>query len=250
MKSGQVDLLQLFKAAADALQQNQAALNQADSYNHDHGTNMVNTFTTIVQALQQKKDDKPAAQLKYVSQQLEKNATSGSGKMYAQGFSQAARNIKGSGISLDNILPLLLMILGGGKSGNTGSSTDIIGSILSGLLGGQGTTPSQTGQGIDLGGLLGGLLGGQSSASQGSQDGGLGGLLGSLLGGQATPSQTSQGGVLGGQTGSSGASGGDLLGTLIGGIVGNSSMSDSAYRTQSGQIVTGTILQTLARMLK
>jgi hypothetical protein len=258
MTSGQVDLLQLFQAAAGALQQNQSALNQADSYNHDHGTNMVNTFNTIVQALQQKQETKPATQLKYISQQLEKNATSGSGKMYAQGFSQAAKNIKGSGITLENILPLLLMILGGGKSGTTGSSTDIIGSILGGLLGGQGTTSSQSGQGIDLGGLLGGLLGGQSTAPQGSQDSGLGGLLGSILGGQNTTSQPSQGGdlgdilggVLGGQTGSSSTSSGDLLGTLIGGLVGNSGMTDSAHHTQSGQIVTGSILQALAKILR
>jgi len=260
MTNGQVDLLKLFQAAAGALQQNQTALNQADSYNHDHGTNMVNTFNTIVQALQQKQDAKPAAQLKYVSKQLEQKATSGSGKMFAQNFSQAASNIKGSGITLENILPLLLMILGGGKSGTSGSSTDIIGSILGSLLGGQSTTSSQSGQGTDLGGLLGGLLGSQSTAtsSQGSQDSGLGGLLGSILGGQNTTSQPSQGGdlgdilggALGGQTGSSGSSTGDLLGTLIGGIVGNSGMSDSTHHTQSGQIVTGSILQTLARMLK
>lgn len=258
MTNGQVDLLQLFQAAAGALKQNQSALNQADTYNHDHGTNMVNTFNTIVQALQQKQDAKPAAQLKYVSKQLEQKATSGSGKWFAQNFLQAANNIKGSGITFENILPLLLMILGGGKGGNTGSSTDIIGSILGGLLSGHGSTSSQSGQGTDLGGLLGGLLGGQSTTSQGSQDGGLGGLLGSILGGQNTTSQSSQGGdlgdilgdVLGGQSGSSSSAGGDLLGTLIGGIVGNSGMTDSTHHTQSGQIVTGSILQTLARMLK
>ncbi len=235
MTNGQVDLLQLFQAAAGALQQNQSALNQADTYNHDHGTNMVNTFNTIVQALQQKQDAKPTAQLKYVSKQLEQEATSGSGKMYAQGFSQAAKNIKGSGISLENILPLLLMILGGGKNGTTGSSTDIIGSILGGLLGGQGTTSSQSGQGIDLGGLLGSLLGGQNSTAQPSQGGGLADILG---------------GLLGGQSGSSGNSSGDLLGTLIGGLVGNSGMTDSTHHTQSGQIVTGSILEALAKTLR
>lgn len=251
MTNGQVDLLQLFQAAAGALQQNQSALNQADSFNHDHGTNMVNTFNTIVQALQQKQKAKPAAQLKYVSQQLEKKATSGSGKMYAQGFSQAAQNIKGSSITLENILPLLLMILGGGKSTTNGSSTDVIGSILGSLLGGQGKTSTRSGgQGMDLGDLLGSLLGGQSTASQGTQDGGMGGLLGSLLGGQNTTSQPSQGGILGRQSGSSGTLGGGLLGTLIGEMVRNSAMSDSDHHTQSGQIVTASILQALAKILR
>ena len=50
MTNSQIDLLKLFQAAAGALQQNQSTLNQADTYNHDHGDNMVNTFNTIVQA--------------------------------------------------------------------------------------------------------------------------------------------------------------------------------------------------------
>jgi hypothetical protein len=254
MTSGQIDLLQLFQTAAGALQQNQSALNNADSYNHDHGDNMVDTFNTIVQALQQKQEAKPAAQLKYVSQQLEQKATSGSGKTYAHGFAQAAKDIKGTGITLEKILPLLQLILGGGQmSSSAGSSTDVIGSILGGLLGGQGSSSSPSGQGIDLGDLLGSILGGQSTQSQGSQDSGLGGILG----GQNSPTQSSPGGdlggilggVLGGQSGSSSGSAGDLLGTLIGGIVGNSQMSDSAHHTQSGQIVTASILQALAKIL-
>jgi len=213
MTNGQIDLLKLFQAAAGALQQNQSTLNQADTYNHDHGDNMVNTFNTIVQALQQKQDAKPAAQLKYVSQQLNQNATSGSGKTYAQGFAQAAAHFKGTEITLESILSLIQMILGGGQATtNTGSSTDIIGSILGGLLGGQST----------------------SSTSQSGQGGGLGDLLG---------------GLLGGQSGSSNNTGGDLLGSLIGGLVGNSQMTDTASHTQSSQIVTSSILQALSKLL-
>ena len=209
MTNGQIDLLKLFQAAAGALQQNQSALNQADTYNHDHGDNMVSTFNTIVQALQQKQDAKPAAQLKYVSQQLDQNATSGSGKTYAQGFAQAAGHFKGTEITLESILPLIQMILGGGQATTKkGSSADLIRSILGGLTGGGA---GQSGQGLDLGGLLGGLLGGQS--------------------------------------GSSSNTGGDLLGSLIGGLVGNSQMADSAPHTQSGQIVTGSILQALSQLL-
>lgn len=210
MSNGQIDLLKLFQAAAGALQQNKSALNQADTYNHDHGDNMVKTFNTIVQALQQKQDTKPAAQLKYVSQQLAQNATtSGSGKTYAQGFAQAAGHFKGTEITLESILPLIQMILGGGQATTqTGSSADLIGSILGSLTGGGA---GQSGQGLDLGGLLGGLFGGQS--------------------------------------GSSSSKGGDLLGSLIGGLVSNSQMADTASHTQSGQIVTGSILQALSQLL-
>jgi len=213
MSNGQIDLLKLFQAVAGALQQNQSALNQADTYNHDHGNNMVSTFDTIVQALQQKQDAKPAAQLKYVSQQLAQTATSGSGKTYAQGFAQAASHFKGTEITVESILTLIQMILGGGQATTkTGSSADLIGSILGGLLGGQSSSSaSQSGQGGSLGDLLGGLLGGQS--------------------------------------GSSSNTAGDLLGSLIGGLVGNSQMADSASHTQSGQIVTGAILQALSQLL-
>jgi hypothetical protein len=209
MANGQIDLLQLFQTVAGALQQNQSALNQADSYNHDHGDNMVNTFSTILQALQQKQNAKPAAQLKYVSQQLEQNATSGSGKTYAQGFAQAAAQFKGTEITLDSILPLIQLLLGGGKANTSNnSSADIIGSILGSL---SGSSNSQSGQGLDLGGLLGGLLGGQSGSSSNSS--------------------------------------GDLLGSLIGGLVGNSKMADSTAHTQSGEIVAGSILQALSKLL-
>jgi hypothetical protein len=209
MANGQIDLLKLFQAAAGALQQKQTALNQADTYNHDHGDNMVNTFETIIQALQQKQNAKPAAQLKYVGQQLEQTATSGSGKTYAQGFAQAAAHFKGTEITLESILPLIQLLLGGGQAtASKGGSADIIGSILGSL---SGSRNSQSGQGLDLGGLLGGLLGGQS--------------------------------------GSSGNTGGDLLGSLIGGLVGNSKMADSAPHTESGQIVAGSILQALSQLL-
>jgi uncharacterized membrane protein YebE (DUF533 family) len=100
-----------------------------------------------------------------------------------------------------------------------GSSGDLLGTILSGALG--GAQSRQTHGGGGLGDLLGSVLGG---ASQGQSSGGLGDLLGSVLGGSA------QGGgglgdllgsVLGGgaQGGSRGHS--DGLGDLLGGDLGS-----------------------------
>ena len=67
MPGNQIDLSQLFGQVVQSLSQNQGALNQADEYNKNHGDNMVEIFKLVTQALQEKKDAKPAAQLKYTA---------------------------------------------------------------------------------------------------------------------------------------------------------------------------------------
>lgn len=88
------------------------------------------------------------------------------------------------------------------------------GSILSGLLGGSGSSSASSG----IGGFLGTLLGG--SSGQGS-----GNILGSLLGGGQTQQTTNSSGnligsLLGGSGGGSSGNSGNLLGSLIGGVLG------------------------------
>ena len=51
MANSPIDLSQVFLAVQGALAQNQTNLNQADTYNHDHGNNMVHTFDVITQLL-------------------------------------------------------------------------------------------------------------------------------------------------------------------------------------------------------
>jgi len=52
MPQNRVDLINIFKTVTQTLAQNQQALDQADEYNHDHDTNMVQTFQTITNSLQ------------------------------------------------------------------------------------------------------------------------------------------------------------------------------------------------------
>ena len=56
-----VDLTKIFQSVTQTLAQNQQALNDADDRNHDHGTNMVQTFQTITGALQKKTGSSPNA---------------------------------------------------------------------------------------------------------------------------------------------------------------------------------------------
>ena len=56
MASEQIDLLSLFGQATKTLKKNQTTLNQADTYNHDHGDHMVEIFDVITQAMKAKKN--------------------------------------------------------------------------------------------------------------------------------------------------------------------------------------------------
>ena len=50
--SNGIDLSQIFSAVTGALQDNKASLNKADSYNQNHGDNMVQIFELITKATQ------------------------------------------------------------------------------------------------------------------------------------------------------------------------------------------------------
>jgi len=94
-QNSQIDLASLFGTVAKTLVQSQTAMNDADTYNHDHGDNMVETFNLISKAIQQKKDAAPATQLSYASEVLQKEASSGSAKLYSEGLSDAAKEFVG-----------------------------------------------------------------------------------------------------------------------------------------------------------
>ena len=70
MSESEVDLAKLFDTVTEALKGKKDSLNEADSYNHDHGNNMVENFTVITDALKQKSDAPPSEQLAYASEVL------------------------------------------------------------------------------------------------------------------------------------------------------------------------------------
>jgi len=50
----EIDLFSLFGSVTKTLQENKAKLNKADTYNGDHGDNMVEIFSTITEAMTEK----------------------------------------------------------------------------------------------------------------------------------------------------------------------------------------------------
>jgi len=219
-----IDLDTLFKGVSTALVENQEVLNQADTYNHDHGDNMVEIFRVITEAMDQNREADPADQLAIASEILRQRSKTGSGQMYADGLSEAANQFQGKSITPDNAMLLIQSLLGGGQSpaqqaSAAQASPDLLGSLLTGFMGGQASSqPSQTSQGQPdlLGSLLSGFMGGQSTPQQAdtpqAQSDMLGSLLSGLMGGQSTPQQTE-----------SPQAQPDLLGSLLSGVMGGQS---------------------------
>jgi hypothetical protein len=151
--------------AAKTLAANRATLNQADLENQNHGDNMVQAFKMISQAMASQRGAAPSDQLRYASEYLSQNASSGSAQVYAQGLAQAAQQFQGQqAITPDNAMLLLQSLLGGGQQSSSQSGADLLGS----LLGGQ-QVPQQT-QGIDLAALVSAGLTFMSAKQQGQDN--------------------------------------------------------------------------------
>jgi len=225
MAANNIDLIKLFGTVAKTMAQNKESLNQADTYNHDHGDHMVEIFDMVTQAMKEKKTASPTDQLAYASQILRQKSQSGSAQIYAEGLSDAATQFKGkSAITADTAMQLIQALLGakGGTATLPGGGTQSVGG------------------GDLLGSLLGGLMGGQQSQPQqpatAGQAGPLGQIdLGDLLNAGMAFAQTKK-------------SGGTNLDAILNAVVSSSRMSDTQHRAQSGALVADTLLQMVGKM--
>ena len=280
MPAKQVDLYSLFNSVNQVLKENKVALNEADPYNHDHGDNMVKNFKVITKALKEKKGATPTDQLQYASQLLSSSSNSGSAQMYSQNLAQAANQLTGQkAVTTENAMSLVQALLGGQLGGqqpqepNQSASSDMMGQLLGSLLGG-GAPAGQPTQPVDnqptdaLGGLMGALLGNQTTSGSGGSSGSqqpdmLGGLMGALLGGgtsepQDQPAQSGQaaGGIdlnmllnAGMAYMQASQQGAAPMQALVQAVLTGSQMNNSPHHSQSGQLVAGTLINTLGSLL-
>lgn len=254
-------LANIFQAVTQTLVSNQQALNQADDQNHDHGTNMVQTFQTITNSLVNKQGSPASDAMRYAAQRLSKEATSSSGQLYAQGLANAANQFQGQTINPQSAVQLLQTLIGGGQQQQQTAQTgggDMLSALLGSLTSGgqpQQQQPSEPAGGDLLGSLLGGLTGGgQPQQQQAAQPAG-GDLLGSLLGGLAgngnTQTNANNGLDMGDLLNAGMAfmqakqSGGSNAGALLQAVLAGSGMGNSNHRAQSTQLVTNSFLQAL-----
>ena len=213
MSTNQVNLFELFQAVNQALQQNQTQLNSADTYNHNHGDNMVDVFSTITNAMLENKNATPAAQLNSAASQL-RTKQSGSAQYYEKSLSQAAAELgNAKTVSADNAATLLQTLLGGGKANTQAGSaaTDMLGSLLTSLTGAARTSStSGTGQStIDWGTLANAGMEYMKSKQEGK----------------------------------------DTLTSLMDALMAEESTTNAPYRKDSGTIVADTLLKALGSML-
>ncbi len=235
-----VDLAKMFGAVAKAMTENQVDLNQADSYNHDHGDNMVQIFNTITKAIQEKPTGSAAAQLGNASTALAKITTSGSAKLYSEGLKNAANQFKGTqSLTATDAMQLIQLLLGssGSAAQSTAPSTsaggDLLGSILGGLTGSQQTQGNTDSGGDLLGSVLGGMTGSQQT--QGNDDSGID--LADILNAGAAFLNAKESGKSG-------------LGAVLSSLVTGSTVANQDYRSQSATLVANTLINVISQMAK
>jgi hypothetical protein len=199
MAPSQVNLANVFGSVASSLASNREALNKADTYNHDHGDNMVEVFEVVAQAMKAKQNASSADQLAYAAELL-RQKQSGSAKYYAGGLTQAAQNYQRKKVTSTNAMDLIQTLLGGGVQSSTGSSStsqpDLLGSLLGGL-GGTGQSSSSGQTGLDIGSLLNAGMSYMSAKQRGETDAtALMGALTSATSGGNTPYRAQSGALV------------------------------------------------------
>jgi DAK2 domain len=261
MAQKRVDLVNIFQSVTQTLAQNQQLLDRDDEYNHNHGSNMVETFQTITNLLQQKKGKSDGVALAHAAEKLAKNTTSGSGKLYAQGLTQAAAKFKGKKVDSKGALDLLQTLISGGQPAPQATqpgAEDMLGSLMGQFMGGtqpQASVSSQAG-GDMLGSLLGQMTGAAQPPDAGPAQAG-GDMLSALLGGVTSNQPTSENSAAGGfdlrDLINAGMSymqakqqGGNTTQALMQAFMAASGMGSAAHRTESTSLVINSFLQALA----
>lgn len=138
-----MDLSTIFNSVTAQLTEQQSTLNEADDFNHDHGDHMVQIFSLIQNAVSKKSDQPIKEQLTYASHVVEKDADSGSAKLYAQGLAKAANNFTGKELQPDTLGLLVKSLLNVEEESPQKKESNLLGSIFSGLTGKKQTSEGE-----------------------------------------------------------------------------------------------------------
>jgi hypothetical protein len=147
--AGNIDLSTIFKTVTERLSEQKQTLNEADTYNHDHGDHMVQIFDLIQNAVSKKSGKPVSDQLEFASEVIKEKAHSGSAELYAQGLSKAASNLSGADLNANTLSTLVKNLLNVEKPEETQKTGSGLGALLSGLMGGSDTNSDDNEFGMD-----------------------------------------------------------------------------------------------------
>ncbi len=147
--AGNIDLGTIFQTVTERLSEQKDTLNEADTYNHDHGDHMVQIFNLVQNAVSKKSNKPVSDQLEYASEVVKEEAHSGSAELYAQGLSKAANNLSGADLNANTMSTLVKSLLNVEEPQKTQQTGGGLGSLLSGLLGGGDADAGDNDFGVD-----------------------------------------------------------------------------------------------------
>ena len=123
----------MFGSVTRELAANRDQLNQADTYNHNHGDNMVDIFGTITEAAKTKKNAEASEQLAYAAEMFGQHSNSGSAQLYQEGLVKASQQLKGQQVDSRNLTTLISTLMGAEQTAKPtpqGGSGDMLGALL------------------------------------------------------------------------------------------------------------------------
>ena len=143
-----LNLEQLFQSVTAVLVQNQAAFNQADPFNTNHGDHMVEIFQVASQAARENAGaDLPEA-MEYASQKMAERTDNGSALVYAHGLARMAQQFRSYGVTLDDLVLYVQGLIKKEEKSTSGEaaprSGDVLKALLTGLSGWQNLESGQT----------------------------------------------------------------------------------------------------------
>lgn len=237
-----LDLAKMFTAVSKTMVQNQAALNKADTHNHDHGDHMVEIFNLATKAMQEKRNASPADQLAYAGDQVKSKMKSGSSQLYAEGFMRASKQFKGQqNLTADNVMTLIQALMGSSQSAQSVPSPEYFEPHPS-AQSAQSFPPAQQASQTPpdpltaILGSLGSSLAGPAAQGQPQASQGTDGLdAGDLISAGLAFLQSQQ-------------RGDSTMESILHALLAGSQMSASPDREQSAQLVANTLMQVVGAM--
>jgi len=149
-----IELALIFQPVVDVMGQQQAAFNQADTFNGNHGDHMLEIFELATQAARDKAGETLSDAMQHAATRLAGMKENGSAQVYAHGLAAFAQQFSEQSISLDDLVYYVQGVLlenqkKSAKEVDIGASSDkkagdVLKALIAGLAGWQKAEQEET----------------------------------------------------------------------------------------------------------